>query len=311
MKNPILTLLVILTFGTFANAQQWMRSLDIAQKLAMVQNKMVLMVWEESTLYDYPVVYRNERGRTLVVSNLFLDENISPLIWENFVPVIVSENAYHDLYMAVKGKRSERYIDKLNDDTIKIMDINGNILNVSGYKDGWQNMNRVGDDLWVQNISKIINVYGLNTKYIENELRNYKNDKNFYSAFFLASKYLDFALYTKERTRPRIIDLSNIYLDEARRFVETENLEGKSSLLLRCDLLDIQEFLLVRRPKKVLRSLKRIEKDDTFETNEGFIAFLYYTAYMSLGKEEEAQEWKSKVSSLNLKKAEKIINLNI
>ena len=282
-----------------SNAQEWMRSLDIAQKLAMVQNKMVLMVWEESTYYDYPVVVQNKRGRYLVIPNLFSDENLSPLIWKNFVPVVVSEDSYQDLYMEIKDKRKQSYIDKFNDDSIKIMDINGNIINVTNFTEE------------LQNITKIIELYALNTEFISNELKNYYNEKSFYSSYFLASKYLDLSLYTNEKTRSKIIDLANIYIDEAKRFVEKDKMEGKASLLLRCELLNIQEYLLLKRPKKVLRLLKKLDINEAYKNNEAFLAFLYYTSYKSLEEDDEAGAWISKVSSLNLKKAEKIINLNI
>ena len=131
MKNKTLKTIFLLFIVNFSFSQEWMTSLDIAQKLALVQNKMVLMVWEESTKYPYPVLVNNDKGRTILIENLFEDENISPLIWEYFVPVIVSENEYEDLYYAVKGKRNQRYMDKLNDESIKIMDINVNIIKAS------------------------------------------------------------------------------------------------------------------------------------------------------------------------------------
>jgi hypothetical protein len=83
----------------------------VAQDLAMVQNKMVLMVWEETTTYPYPVLVEDEKGRKVLVRNLFTDEYISPIIWDYFVPVIVSEDKYEDLYLQIKGKRNQNYID--------------------------------------------------------------------------------------------------------------------------------------------------------------------------------------------------------
>jgi hypothetical protein len=297
-KHFTLSLIFILSMS-YVSAQQWMKSLDIAQKLALVQNKMVLMVWEESTYYDYTVVVQNDRGRYLVIPNLFSDEKLSPLIWKNFVPVIVSEDEYANLFLQIKGKRTQSYIDKFNDDSIKIMDINGNILNVNNYTEG------------PQNITKIIENFALNTKFISDELTNYYKEKSFFSAYFLASKYLDLAMYTREDTRSKIIDLSNIYLEEAKRFAQSGKVEDKKPLLYRCELLKIQEYLILSRPKKVLRLLKKLDDEKSKEINKAFVSFLYYTALKSIGDEEEAELWKSKVSSVNLKKAEKIISLNI
>lgn len=299
MKKYILLVLFFLSSVGQITAQQWMRSLEIARKLALVQNKMVLMVWEESTYYDYPVVVQNNRGRYLVLPNLFSDEKLSPLIWENFVPVIVNEDEYADLYLKIKGKRKQSYIDKFNDDSIKIMDINGNILNVNKYTEE------------LQDITKLIDGYALNTQFISNELTNYYKQQSFYSAYFLASKYLELTLYTREDIRSNIVDLFNIYLKEAIQFAQNAKSDGKASLLYRCELLNIQQYLYLERPKKVLRMLKKLEKSEVTENNEALLAFLYYTANKCLKDDEDAEVWKSKVSSLNLKKAENIINLNL
>ena len=86
--------------------------------------------------------------------------------------------------------------------------------------------------------------------------------------------------------------------------------EDQPLLKQRCDLLKLQEYLILKRPKKVLRSLKKLADEDVLDNNKPFIAFLYYTAYMSLDKSEDAAAWKSKISSLNLNKAELIIKLN-
>lgn len=260
---------------------------------------MVLMVWEESTYYDYPVVVQDNRGRYLVIPNLFSDEKLSPLIWENFVPVIVNEDEYADLYLKIKGKRKQGYIDKFNDDSIKIMDINGNILNVNKYTEE------------LQDITKLIDGYALNTQFISNELTNYYKQQSFYSAYFLASKYLELTLYTREDIRSNIVDLFNIYLKEAIQFAQNAKSDGKASLLYRCELLNIQQYLYLERPKKVLRMIKKLEKSEVTENNEALLAFLYYTANKCLKDDEDAEVWKSKVSSLNLKKAENIINLNL
>ncbi|WP_243472599.1 hypothetical protein [Winogradskyella sp. MH6] len=298
MKNALLKLLLVVLMTNTASAQEWMKNLEVAQALAKVQNKMVLMVWEETTSYQYPVIVKDDKGRTIIINNLFEDEDVSPLIWQHFVPVIVSEDRYADLYEKIKDKRSQKYIDKFNDDSIKIMDINGNILNVD----------YLTEDL--QDITTIIQRYALNTTFIAQELQDYKQDKNFYSAYFLASKYLDLGMYVNKDVRANIVELSNIYLEEAKRLVAQEDQSEQKGLLQRCDLLELQEELLLKRPKKVIRQLKKLKEEELVESNKPFIAFLYYTAYMSNDKPEDAEQWKSQISSVNLKKAQLIINLN-
>ncbi|NRD20761.1 hypothetical protein HNV08_11935 [Winogradskyella eckloniae] len=277
-------------------AQAWMTNLDIAKSMASVENKMILMVWEETSKFQYPVFVNDEEGNLMLINNLFEDEYISPLIWKNFVPVIVSEYQYADLYHEIKGKRSQAYIDKFNDDTIKILDVNGNILNVNGNPEDYEN------------ISVFIKNYALNTEFISLELKGYRQKKDFYSAYYLASKYLDFSLFLNANVRRDVIRLSEIYLDEANLFLQSEG--DKKGLSQRLELLRIKYGLIKKRPKKVLRQLKRLEPETIEKSNEGFFAFLYYTTYTILEDKTNAEEWKSKISSVNLKKAQQIINLN-
>lgn len=298
MKKIIINTIFLFFIFQISHSQEWMTSLDIAKKLAFVQNKMILMVWEETTQYQYPVFVNDDEGNTIYIRDLFTNEELSPLIWEHFVPVIVNEYKYEDLYNEVKGKRKQSYIEKLNDDGIKIMDVNGNIINVSM------------SSFDFVNISNLIEKYSLNTAYVSAELKNYMLEKDFYSAYYLASKYLDFSLYTNKKIRPEIIDLSNIYLKEATGFIQSEKEEDRLVLKQRCDLLTIQEDLIQKRPKRVLRQLRKMDADTIENSNAPLIAFLYYTAHKILNNENEASEWRSKVSLVNLRKSNLIINLN-
>lgn len=298
MKKLIIKTIFLFFLVQLGHSQEWMKSLDVAKKLALVQNKMILMVWEETTQYQYPVFVNDDEGNSIYIRDLFTNEKLSPLIWKNFVPVIVAEYEYADLYNEVKGKRKQSYIDKLNDDGIKIMDANGTIINV--------NMSPFD----FINITDLIKKYSLNTEYVAAELKNYAYEKNFYSAYFLASKYLDFSLYTNKKIRSEIIDISNIYLKEAIGFIQSEKEEDQLVLQQRCDLLKIQENLILKRPKRVLRQLKKMDADTIENNNKSLVAFLYYTAYKILKDENEAAEWQSKVSLVNLRTSNLIINLN-
>jgi hypothetical protein len=214
------------------------------------------------------------------------------------VPVIVSESQYADLFLEIKGKRKQSYIDKFNDDSIKIMDVAGNIVNISGYYDDFPD------------ITKLIERYALDTKFLANELLGYKNEKTFYSAYYLASKYLDYALYTNSRIRSEIINLSDIYLNEAISLSKADTTKEELVLKQRCELLKIQKYLIYKRPKKVLRQLKKMDAKAIENSNSTLVTFLYYTAYSVLEDEKNTEIWKAKVSLVNLKKAQLIINLN-
>lgn len=298
MKNVIIKFLIVLLTINLSFSQEWMTNLEIAQNLALVQNKMVLMVWEEATKYPYPVVARDDRGGIVLVENLFTDEYLSPLIWKNFVPVIVSEHRYPELYKEIREKRSPLYREKFNDDSVKIMDVNGYIINI-----GWSGENYT-------DISELIEKYALNTEFLAAELKGFKNEKNFFSAYYLASKYMDFAMYVNPTIQSEVIDLSHIYMDEALALIDTNEKEEALMQAQRVELLKIQEYLLDKRPKKVLRMLRRMDADEIDNNNKAFASFLYYTSYVITNDNESAEKLKSEISSVNLKKAELIINLN-
>ena len=59
-----------------------------------------------------------------------------------------------------------------------------------------------------------------------------------------------------------------------------------------------------------MRKLKKMNAENIENNNQPMISFLYYTAFKILGDEKNAALWESKVSSVNLKKALLIINLN-
>lgn len=280
------------------NAQEWMSNLSVAQKLAAVQNKMVLMVWEEETLYDYPVVVVNSNNQPIIVNNLFSELELSRALWQHFVPVVVSEYVYDDLYAKVKNKRSELYLGKLSDASLKVMDINGNIVNVNmGYDNDF-------------NLSILIEDYAFNTTFLSQELNNYSQSKNFYTSYFLASKYLDFSLFHKSRVRPNIINLAKIYMREAAQLLATEPTEKQAELKQRLELLELEADLFEGKAGRVLRKLKRMDKDVVHESNKTYQAFLYFTAHKMRNDHEKAEVYRPLVSVVNMKKVQNILKSN-
>jgi len=295
--RTLVALLFILNSGFFLAAQEFMTNLSIAQKLALDQNKMILMVWEEETYYDYPVIVVNNNNQAVVVPDLFFNVELKQLIWKHFVPVIVPEYKYNDLYKAAEDKRSYKYIQKLGDETLKVLDPSGYIVNTSA--NSFDNYN----------ITLLIRDYAFNLEYLEQELANYANENSFLNTYFLASKYYDFSMYCKPKVRDDVIKLGDIYRQNAEKLIEKEPKENQSSLRQRLNLLEIQTYILDGKIGKALRSLRRIE-DEVHPNNKSFLALLNYTTLMTRGKRKAAQPWKQQMSSIQIQKAYKMINLN-
>ena len=78
----------------------------------------------------------------------------------------------------------------------------------------------------------------------------------------------------------------------------------------KCDLFKKEEYLILNKPKKVLRHLKKLDITEIDKINQSLFSFLNYAAFKLLKDEENAALWKSKVSLVDLKKTKLIININ-
>lgn len=304
MKKTYLLIVFSLMIG-FGNAQEWFTSLEVAQRLALVQNKMLFVIWEGDLEDVYPVILKDDKGTVFFV-NITENEFVSNLIWENFVPVRLPEYKYAELSKDVKEKRGLKYYNKLIDYTIKIMDANGTIINTMEKEKYF-----FIDEGYYLDISHFINRYALNTSYLNVELQNYSKNKNFTTTFFLASKYLDYSIFAQKELRPEITALANIYFDEAKSLLAESNIENKPALLQKFELLQIKEQLILNQAKKARRQIKKIEAQQIDSINQSLFAFLNYTTFKLLKDEEKAELWKSDISSLDLKYTEIILNNNL
>lgn len=299
LKPIIYSFLFLSSSFLLGQSVEWMTNLDVAQRLARRQNKMILMTWEESTYIPLPVAVKDDKGKLRIVADLFATPALNEQLWEYFVPVRVDESVYFDLFNPIKGKRSSRYIDVFNDDSLKIMDANGNLVLVSGV---------LGVDFL--NLDKLVEQYALNTKYIAKELEAYASNKDFFSTYYLASKYIDYSVFLPKRIRKEILALSTIYLNEAIALLPSVEGQNKVSLQQQLNLLPLKQELVLGKAKKVLRTLKKMDQSLFKPSTKAEVAFLQYTAHKILKDENAAYELRSKVSSLNLKKAQLIANIN-
>jgi hypothetical protein len=297
MKKTILLFIFILASFNFCLAQEWFTSLKVAKKLALVQDKMLFVMWENATSYPYPVLINTEKGES-IVTDLFKDERINKLIWDYFVPVTIYESQYAELSQQIKETRGAKYFNKFIDDSIKIMDVNGNILNVNTSYET------------VENLFLLIQRYALNTAFLKQELVNYSKNKNLTTAFSLASKYLDFAVFAEKDQRLEIIQLANIYFNESKSYLAKSGLKNIKGFLQNCDLQIIKEYLILNKPRKALRYLKKLDIADIDNLNLSLFSSLNYAGFKLLMNEKKAALWKSKISLVDLSKANLIINNN-
>lgn len=296
MKKLLFTLLLSVATITSAMAQEWLTSLTLAKKLALSKNKMLLVIWEDSANYSYPIILEDSDG-TKVVTELFESDAVKTLVWKYFVPVIINESMYQRLFDKIDGKRNMSYINRFNDDNVKVMDPNGNILDL-----------RTADEFMTQDLTAIIKKYALDTSFLEAELNSYFENKNYATTFRLANKYLDFAIYAEDFVKEEIIMLSDIYMLEAEKLLEKSDYTTKEALAQKHALLKIKSYLVMGKVNKVRRLLKKYDLEDIDEINIPLFAFLNYATYRSLDNIEEALPWKAQVLQSDLNKIKFIVN---
>ena len=298
MKKLLLFLTLTITVSNFCMSQEWLTSFEAAKRIALVQNKFLFMIWEDAAAIPYPVIMSDENGNEILFSDLFGHEEINRIIWDYFVPVKVSESNYAELYDQIKDTKKRSYIAQFEDDNIKIMDANGSIVNTSISPEAYFNL------------SKFVSKYALNTTFINAELKNYSLQKDFGTAYRLASKYMDYAILVDKTVRPDIINLAEIYLDEADRYLSESIVTDKINFDQKSRLLRLSKDLLQNKPNKVLRQLKKIKPSEIVDANQSLLAYLYYTSYQLKKDEINAELWKAKVSAADLRKAQLITNIH-
>jgi len=295
MKKIILLLCFSLTFCFNSLGQEWFTSFEVSKSLALVQNKMLFVVWDDSLQTPYYIEVNDENGKKVFV-DLTSNEEVNAIIWDYFIPVLLPESEYGKLLDKAKNIRGTEYLSKLEDDSIKIMDVNGNILNSD------QSMQTI------ENLPNLIELYALNTSFLNPYFKNYLKKANFTTAFILASKYLDFAIFSDSQTRSDLVALADAYFKEASILLTESDLDNKNAFMQKLDFIKIKGLLILNQTKKAKRLLKRIEVTEISGINKSLFVFLNYTTFMLLGDQESAAIWKEKISAADLQKANQIIN---
>lgn len=298
MNKFVISLFFFLIYSLSSYSQDWYTSFEVAKRHALVQNKMLLVIWEDALRGSYYVLVKNERGK-LVLADLKEDESITELIWEYLIPVVLPEDAYGDFLNDLNDKTSLGYMQKLEDDSIKIMDVSGKILNVNT------------SSLNTEDLSHLIEHYAINTSYINAYLRSYATERNFNTTYNLASKYLDLAIFAKtELTRSVIVAIVELYFEEARGLVMKEETNKQEAYIQKLELNKIKSALISGKPKKAKRLLKKYEASNIDEINKSLFLFLNYTTFMILDEQEIANQWKNELTETDLHRSTLLININ-
>lgn len=290
MKKVLLIVFITISARNNAYSQEWLTSLEVAKELALVQDKMILALWENAAYNGFLLI--TEKNKKYLVSDLVTKKSLQRIIWKYFVPVIIPEYKYDDLMKDIKGKRNSDYIQKFNDNSIKVMDANGNILDTDSFLYQLNN----------SSFSNLLTKYALNTKFLKPELKSYSLNRNFVTSIRLASKYLDYAIYANRTIRKEIVSLSEIYKQEAIEKLHEGNMTKKEAYHQKIELLEIKKYIVLNNPKKALKMLNKFEDSDIDRINSSQFAFLQFASNRMLQNIDDAMVWQNEVSLTDLKK---------
>ena len=261
--------LSLLSINTL-KADEWMRSLEDAKKIAIATNKLILV--------DFWAVWC---GPCQKMDRESWSHQDVQLLMENFVPVKIDVTRNRGL--------TKRYTVNAIP-YIYILDGNGKVL--------FKNIGYLSKHKVISLLTK----YQTNTSFLLNELAHYHQQQNFTTAFQLGSKYQDFSLYVNDDIKRDFLNLSSQYFKEAKRLLKKEKNLNKTVFRQRLKLFKIQEDVILGKTQKALNALDKLDRSKIEKINTSFFNFLTYSCYVLNGDAKSANELKGKLTERELKK---------
>ena len=268
----ILTYLLVISLLSIntLKADEWMRSLEDAKKIAIATNKLILV--------DFWAVWC---GPCEKMDRESWSHQDVKLLMENFVPVKID---------ITRNRRLAKLYTVNAIPYIYILDGNGKVL--------FKNRGYIARERVVSMLTK----HQVNTSFLLNELAHYLKQQSFTTAFQLGSKYQDFSLYVNDDIKRNFLKLSGQYFKEAKRFLKKEKKINKTAFTQRLKLFEIQEIVISGRTKKALNALDKLNPSKIEKINTSFYNFLTYTCFVLNGNTKGTNELKGKLTERELKK---------
>lgn len=265
----------LFTINVFAN--NWYRSFEDAQKLALASEKFILVDFWATWCGPCKKMDRESWSQPEVQE-----------LMTNFIPLQIDIDSNQAL--------AKQY-SVLGIPYIFIMDGNGTVVYKSmSYKPKAE-------------VIKLLEMFSLNTSFLNKELLTFHKKDNYVNAMRIASKYSDFSLYIDDTVRSYFLNTSNSYFELAEKRLSQDKPQNQEMMLQRISLYEIKSLLIKGKMKKAKKQLSKLGKDEIDKINKSMFNMLSYIISKKEGNAELAEELKLDISATDLKRAKLILNV--
>lgn len=157
-----------------------------------------------------------------------------------------------------------------------IMDGNGKVVySFMGYHDAAK-------------LKKELEKFAFSTEFLSNDLVNYFKMKNFNTSLRVFHKCLDYSLLVNHAVKSDILNLSDSYLDDAKKELSKKD-ESYAEKKQKIDLLKLFELVYDMKFDKVSKKLSELKEGEIRDGNKDYYNFLKYITSKALNLDDFAK----------------------